>query len=358
MYEKSIILTRDKRLEHFIKNLLRNKKKSFETTLPLLTDMEAIREDIQKIGTTQNVRREFGFFIKGNGFPYMFVMDYQADFSLPFQNDPDKRKLVRTFMLAYALLAHGKGFESAVSNIVFIIEKESFPDVSRFVTNPASLLEQIRTRDDRINAIIDSFVKNREKANDFYRLSYIFKPLNGKYSTEIDRLEEISETFNQNIASRKTEEALERPQEKRATEMIEEDVEPADIICRATLEKVIVNGEVRDIRADEKNSYLEKNIHIIGAATQRTLPTVKERIIDTFNLMAKLNPFKKDERIFIKIPDSSKVDGAFAISMGSFLAKELAEYEGISLEVGSSILEKLKNSEGYFAVEDFIIKNL
>jgi hypothetical protein len=358
MYEKSIILTRDKRLEHFIKNLLRNKKKSFETTLPLLTDMEAIREDIQKIGTTQNVRREFGFFIKGNGFPYMFVMDYQADFSLPFQNDPDKRKLVRTFMLAYALLAHGKGFESAVSNVVFIIEKECFPDVSRFVKNPASLLEQIRTKDDRINAIIDSFVKNSEKSKDFYKLSYIFKPLDGRYTTEIDRLEKIMELFDENIALRKADETLKRPKEKQAAEMIEENLEPADVICRATKEKIVVNGEVRDIREEEKNSHLEKNIHIVGAVTQRTLPTVKDRIIDTFNLMAKLNPFKKDERIFIKIPETSKVDGAFAISMGSFLAKELAEYEGISLDVGRSNLEKLKNSEGYFAVEDFIIKNL
>jgi hypothetical protein len=356
MYKKSIILTRDKRMENFIKNLLRSKKKSFETSIPLLTDMDAIKEDIHKVGTTVNVRGEFAYFIKNYGFPYMFLMDYQADFSLPLQNDPDKRKLLRTFLLAYALLAYGKGFENAVANIVFIIDKSNFSTVTQFVKNPAVLLEQIRTKDDRINAIIDSYAQNRNRAREFFRLSYIFRPEDGKYAAEIDRLEKIMEIFDQNIAALEEEKRPERKEP--VAEMITDDLEPADVVCRATLARVIFNGEVRDIREEEKSSYVEKNIHITGAVTQRALPEVKNRIISTFNVMAKLNPFKKDERIFIKVPDSSTVDGAFAISMGSFLAKELGEYEGISIDIGKDNLEKLKKSEGYFAIEEFIIKNL
>jgi hypothetical protein len=357
MYEKSIILTRDKRMENFIKNLLRSRKKSFETSIPLLTDMDAIKEDIHKVGTTVNVRGEFAYFIKNYGFPYMFLMDYQVDFSLPLQNDPDKRKLLRTFLLAYVLLAYGKGFENAVANIVFIVDKSNFSTVTQFVKNPAVLLEQIHTKDDRINAIIDSYAQNKDRAREFFRLSYIFRPEGGKYAAEMDRLEKIMEIFDQNIASFEEEET--RPVRKEpVTEMIPDDLKPADVICRATLAKIIVNGESRDIREEEKNSYVEKNIHISGAVTQRTLPEVKNRIFSTFNVMAKLNPFKKDERIFIKLPDASTVDGAFAISMGSFLVKELGEYGGISIDIGKDNLEKLKKSEGYFAIEEFIIKNL
>jgi len=354
MYKKTIILTQDKRFEHFIKNLFRTKKMNFETALPLLTNIEAIREDIHKVGTTVNIRGVFGHFIKNYGFPFMFIMDYQVDFSLPLQHDPDKRKLVRTFLLAYALLAYSKGFENGVANIVFIIEKSQFSTVSQFAKNPTLLLEQIRTRDDRINAIINSFVKNRERAKAFFKLFYIFRPEDGKYAVEIERLEKIIEIFTRHIDS-----VQQTVEEKRpSTEMITGDLKPADVICRAAVEKLIVNGELRNMSEEEKNTYLEKNIHILGAATQKTLPEVKDRIISTFNVMSKVNPFKKEERIFIKVPDSSLLDGSFAISMGTFLVKELAEYTGISIDIGSLNLEKLKNSQGYFAIEDFIIKNL
>ena len=68
-----------------------------------------------------NLRGEFSYFVKTYGFPYMLIMDYQIDFSLSIYNDPDKRKLVRTFLLAFTLLANSKGFENATANIVFII---------------------------------------------------------------------------------------------------------------------------------------------------------------------------------------------------------------------------------------------
>ncbi len=353
MYERTIILTKDKRLEQFIKHLFRSKKREIETILPLLTSLDSIKNDIHKIGNTVNVRGEFGYFIKNYGFPYMLIIDYQVDFSLPLQNDPDKRKLVRTFLLAYALLAHGKGFENAHANIVFIITREQLCTVTQFITNPILLLGQIHTKDHRINAIIDSFVKNREKAKKYFKISYIFKPADGKYAAEIDRLEKIMEMYDKII------ESIPEPEPKKTgTEMISEDLPPADVICRASLEKIIINGEARPIGEEEKIKYLEKNIHIIGAATQLTMPQVKDRIISTFNTIVKINPFKKDERIFIILPESSIIDGSFAVSMGTFLTKELSEYTGISVNIGKSNFDKLRKSQGFFAIENFIIKNL
>jgi len=353
MYERTIILTEDKRLEQFIKHLFRSKKREIETILPLLTSLVSIKNDIHKIGNTVNIRGEFGYFIKNYGFPYMLIMDYQIDFSLPLQNDPDKRKLVRTFLLAYALLAHGKGFENAHANIVFIITKDQHSTMLQFIKNPALLFGQIRTKDQRINAIIDSFVKNREKTRKYFKISYIFKPTDGKYAAEMDRLEKIMETYDKIIESIPEPETI-----KPSTQMISEDLPSADVICRAALEKIIINGEARPIDEKEKTKYLEKNVHIIGAATQLTMPQVKDRIIATFKAMAKINPFKKDERIFIILPDSSIIDGSFAISIGTFLAKELSEYTRVSVDIGKSNLDKLKRSQGFFAIEDFIIKNL
>ena len=118
MYQKSILLTQDRRLEQFIKVLMRTKKKELESEFPLLSDLNALRTDIQQYGNTLHLRGEFGSFIKSFGFPYMIIMDYFIDFGLPKSVDPDMRKLLRTFLIAFTILANGKGFDSATSNLV------------------------------------------------------------------------------------------------------------------------------------------------------------------------------------------------------------------------------------------------
>jgi hypothetical protein len=324
-----------------------------ETELPLLSNINKIREDIHKNNNTVNLRAEFGYFIKTYGFPFMLILDYQVDFSLSLNRDPDQRKLVRTFLLAFTLLANSKGFENATANIVFIVNKKQFIPVSKFAKNPSSLLAQIQTKDERINAIIDTFTSDSEKVKRFFHISYIFEPENGKYAQEVDRLEKITDIFEDIIENIPEPETV-----KNGTEMISDNLPPADVICRATLEKVIFNGEIRQIKEEEKRTYLEKNIHLVGALTQKTTNTVKDRLTSTFRAMAKCNPFKKDERIFINIPDSSILDGSFAVSIGTYLSQELSEYIGISLNIGKANHDKLKNSKGYFAIEDYIMKNL
>ena len=352
MYKKSIILIQDKRFEQFIKLLMRKKKKEIETGLPLLSDLYAIKNDLHQNKNTINIRGEFGSFVKEYGLPYMMIIDYQIDFGLSSNDDPDHRKLVRTFLLAYTILANAKGFDNATANIVFIADKKLSSTMQQYVKYPLFLLDQIRTKDDRINAIIDSFAANKEKVKHFFKISYIFKPDKGDYVKELERLEKIIDAYDK-ITAPKPETETEQPEE-----MISDDVNPADVICRATIEKIIINGEVNQISADQKNQYLEKNIHLMGALTVKTLPAVRERILSTFTTLAKINPFRKDEKIFIHVPDTSLIDGSFASSMGTFLTTVLSEYTGISINIGKTNFHKVKKSAGYIAIKDFIIKNL
>lgn len=353
MYKKSILLVQDKRLEKFIKQLLRRKEKDLETSLPLLSDINAIKNELQKNKNTVNLRGEFGYFVKEHGLPFIIIISYHVDFGLSTFDDPDKRKLVRTFLLAFTLLANAKGFESASANIVFVINKNQASTMSQFAKYPSFLLEQIRTKDDRVNKIIDSFSADRNKVKSFFKISYIFNPEEGKYAAELDRLEKIIDIYDKIVAG-KTKDITKKP----TTDMISDDKEPANVICRAATEKLIINGKLGPLSADAKDRYIEKNIHLEGAITTKTLIVVKDRLLSTFQSMAKINPFKKDEKIFINIPDTSVIDGSFASVMGSFLSSALYEYKGISINMGKENSEKLKNSEGYIAIKDYILKNL
>jgi hypothetical protein len=356
MYSKSIILLDDRRLEQFAKQLLKRKKKAVETSMPLLSNMESIKEDILNNGNTVNLRGEFGYFVKENGLPYILLIDYQSDFGLPEKDDPDNRKLMRTFLLAFTLLANVKGYSNASANIVFVVEREMASKMMQFAKYPSFLLEQIRTMDNRVNSIIDSFAADTNRVKSFFKITFILKPEEGKYAPEIERLEKIIDAYDRVIEAKKRE--AEYRIKKPATEMISDVLVPADVICRATMEKIIRNGEMEQARQEAKQRYIEKNIHLEGAVTTKTLPVVTERLLATFKAMSKINPFKKDEKIFINIPDSSVIDGSFAPVMGAFLSKSLSEFKGISLNMGKVNIEKAKNSEGYIAIRDYIIKNL
>jgi len=352
MYQKTIIITNDKRYEQFIKILLRKKKLEVETDLPLLSDMESIRNDIFRNKNTINIRGEFGHFIKEYGLPYMLVMDYQVEFGIPGITDLDNRKLLKTFILAFTILAQAKGYENGTANFVLIVNRKHESTVQQFAKYPLFLLDQVRTRDERVNAIIDAFASNQEKVKSFFRISYILQPADGNYAAELDRLEKIVRAYEKIISLR----PMKEPEGK--VEMVSDDLEPADIICRATLEKIIINGELRPISDEQKSCYMEKNIHLLGAITQKTIPEVQERILTTFTIMAKINPFKKDEKIFLHVPDSTLIDGSFASSMGTFLTTVLEEYSGVSINIGKGNLEKVKKSPGFIALKDFILKNL
>lgn len=353
MYKKSILLVQNKRLEKFIKQLLHRKEKDLETSLPLLSDINALKNELQRNKNTINLRGEFGYFVKEHGLPFIMIIDYQVDFGLSIFEDPDKRKLVRTFLLSFTLLANAKGFQNASANIVFVINKNQASTMSQFSKYPSFLLEQIRTKDDRVNKIIDSFSADRNKVKSFFKISYIFKPEEGKYAAELERLEKIIDIYDK-IADEKLKMMVDKPK----TEMVSEDMEPANVICRAAMEKLIINGELGPLSADAKDQYIEKNIHIEGAVTTKTLTVVKDRLLSTFQSMVKINPFKKNEKIFINIPDTSVIDGSFASIMGSFLSSALSEYKGISINMGKENSGKLKNSDGYIAIKDYVLKNL
>jgi hypothetical protein len=344
-----------------------NRKKEIETNLHLLSKIEVIKNDIWRNKNTSNVRRDFGYFVIENGLPYMMILDYLIDFGLPKKDDPDKRKLVRTFLLAYTILAVTKGFDGGSANVVFIIDIGFTQAVSEFINNPSQLLKQLRTRDDRINSIIDTFTNDSERVKNFFRIAYIYRPDDKNYAQEIKKLEKIMDLFDQVLTSKpdrkikKSEPGVEKPEVqviKPDVPIIKDNLEPADVVCRAVKEKIIVNGKLRQITDQEKRRYIEKNIHLNGALTTVTLPTVQERILTTFMAMNSINPIKKDEKIFIFVSDTSLIDGSFAGSMGTFLTKTLSGYEGISLDIGIQNNEKIKKSTGYVAIKEFIIKNL
>ncbi len=356
MYEKSILLLQDARFRQYVRVHLNNRKLGVEES-PLLFDTEYIRRDILSRGNTSSIRAALVNFIRDSGFPRLLMLDYTVDFGLSPQEDPDHRKLLRTIAIAYIILANAKGFDSAIANLIFVINRKQENEVKSFIRDPSLLLKQFTTHDDRINTLINGFIKDRERLKTYFYFTYIYNPSETSYADEMKKLENCIDLIESRIAEH-TKEIKQSRSSQPTTEMINSELNPADVFCRATGDKILVNGSVRAITEEEEYDFQEKYIVLQGALTSRTINTVKDRITATFNAMSKLNPFKKDDRIFICIPDSSLIDGAFASSIGTFLSNTLSSYSGISLDLGPENSKKLKNSTAYIAVKDFVLKNI
>lgn len=353
MYDKTILLTRDKRLEQSIKLLLQTRKKAVEKESPLLSNLEAVEQDLQQFNNTLHLRGEFGSFVKSFGFPFMIIMDYIIDFGLPEQADPDRKKLLRTFLIAFTILANGKGYDLAKANFVLIIDRKLEADIAELAKDPAVFLNRLQTQDGRVNAMLESFAREPGRVNGLYSIRYIFRPEDGNYKKEIDSLDRIIDEAESGIKDEEREKRI-----SGVTAMITDDLDPASVVCRATQDRIVINGKPREISDEERKQFQEKSINLIGAITSKTVKTVCDRILDTFTAMSRINPFKKDEKIFINIPDSSVLDGCFASSMGSFLNGELGAYTGISVNIGKGNCLRVRQLPGFIVIRDYLIKNL
>jgi hypothetical protein len=362
MYEKSIVLLKDRRTAQYLKLFLGKRNREVDTSQPLLSDIEAVRNELYTTRNTSNLRVAFGQLIKTHGFPFLMAIDYTVDFGLKETEDPDKRKVLRTILISYIILASAKGFDNALANVVLLCSKKEFHLVEVYRKNPVILLKQLRTNDERVNALIRSHIQKGEELRRFLNLHPLVKPVDGDYHGMLENLNRFVDQVEKQVkqahggAGKPHREA--REPGAPVLEMNTEELHPADVICRATLDKIVVNGEVRSITEEERERYHEKVVVLKGAITVKTVTMVNERILDLFRVMARFNPFRKTERIFIRVPDESVIDGSFASSVGSFLAGSLSEYSGISLDMGPENSKKLQSSGGFIAIRDFLIKNL
>ena len=363
MYDKSIVLLQDRRIAQYLKLFLGKRRKEVEVAYPLLSDIDAVRNELFITRNTSNLRVAFGQFIKAHGFPFLLAIDYTVDFGLAEREDPDRRKILRTILISYVILANAKGYDGSLANIVLLCSKKECHLAELYRKNHAILLKQLKTNDERVNALIRSYIQQGESPRRFLNLYPLVKPMDGNYHAMQESLDRFIDQIEQELkqSSRRDGETVQEVGDKQkpaAPEMNTRDLPPADVICRATLDKIVVNGEVRPVTGEERERYHEKNIVLEGAITVKTVTLVNERILDLFKVMARFNPFRKNERIFIRVPDESVIDGSFAASVGSFLSGSLFEYTGISIDMGPENSRKLKSSGGFIAIRDYLIKNL
>jgi hypothetical protein len=347
MYKKSIVILKDSQLDHVVRSVMENRKKEFEKELSLLCRFEEVRKDVRQTRGTANIRKHLSQFIMKNGFPFLTVLDFRADLGLPESEDPDRQKFFRSFLLSFSLLGASANFASKTANLVCFADKADRDRLIHCLADPTLLFQDLPANDDKTRQVVELFKADKEKACRFFNVNVLLYPENGNFNERIREFEEIITLAEKRLTQQAGGHSA-------AIELITRNLPAAQVICRANEEKVIVNGEVRSLTADEKARYAENAFYFEGAILEHTLETVKQRILQTFSVLPKVKPMKKEAALTLHVSDNCAVDGSFPMSMGIFLTNTIGRHHKLVLNLGKVNLEKLKSVAGYFAIKDLV----
>jgi hypothetical protein len=281
------------------------------------------------------------------------VLDYKANLDLPPEIDPDQQKIFNTFLISFSILAHTPTHEKKTINLVLLLDPGETCFQPDCVKEPSLLFQGLKTHDERANAFINNIARNSAKAKQFINIHTLTYQEGQNLIAELKKLENIISNIDSALNRLKQERIKEE-----SAKAITENLEPARIICRPTGEKIICNGEIRDITEEEKTKYFGSYISVEGAITQSTAQIVQKRIADTIAAMARLKPINKESKLVFLIPDSSHIDSTFATSMGIFLTNLKSKYPGVTIDMGEINLEKVKSSPGLIAIKGLLVKAL
>lgn len=189
--KKSIIITDSINLQKYFKSIL--KQKGFDLVEDsLLSDVSMIKRNIAFHKNTAEIRNTLGEHIKQHGIPSVLALDYMMNLGLEKSLDPDQRKLLRTFIIAYAILLQGKGYTRERNIIVLIGDERMESHLKLFKEKPNMLFKIVKSENPKVNQFLDLYASDLQLAKQFFQIDYILKPQDGVIQGQLNKIGDIA----------------------------------------------------------------------------------------------------------------------------------------------------------------------
>ncbi len=174
--QKAILVLENKRLFLTARGALNKHNIEIENGFLSLHSLPLIKKILARTGSTAFIRAELVRFLKEAGMPYVFILDYDIDLGGSDSPETDRKRLLRTYMVAYIILSRGQGMEGLTGNFILAAPPARMKELQAIEKNPHAVLSMLTTKDATVNSFIDDL--KRDEAG-FNRLFYI-KGLNSE----------------------------------------------------------------------------------------------------------------------------------------------------------------------------------
>ncbi len=341
-----ILITENNRNENSLRNALATRPVELETGNSSLYSVEHIRATIQETRTTTFIRAELFNFIRAHGMPYFIGLDYTIDLGLGNELDPDKRKLLRSFLISCIVLSRGKGFENIRANFLLFAHPHQLDEARSLVSRPEAILSMLRTRDEKVNRIINTLKGNTTLFN---RLFYFECIDNSMQSTRkekavtdfveaIDAREKLSASIAGKIQSN-----------AKDTHSV-----PARVMVKRDDGNVIVDGTTVEPSAIETIAAMKPGqVYIVGDWTNVHIRSVADKVITLVKKGTDDFSFTSEDQIILHLGNLCTIDGTTATSLAQLLGNQLHGYT-ITLMVSPENQRILEKSNGYSMIRSYL----
>jgi len=343
--DKIILITSNNRLTLPLKQILAKHSKSIANEYINLHSIPMIQKAISRTQKTVFIRTELVRFIRETGYPFIIALDYKIDSGIGPKLDPDRLKILRSFLISFIILSRGKGFANIKCNLLLLTGQSDYNAVNDLELNPLKILETLNIHDKIINSFIEELRSSPEKFNSLF----FIKSLN----METDQIS-LASNINNFINGINARENLSDKVLPKGPEMKKKSAEPAKVIYVHDQDTIYINGEKQETAPEGSENYEKNQFYISGYWTTQTLNEVSKEIHRLISKGFGTIKFDPKEKQIINITDECRVDASTTANIAQLAFKDLQEYQNIRIGVSIDNIEILQKSKGFSLIKKIV----
>lgn len=362
MNKKCILITDSANLARHLKSAIRQHDMEIEKD-PLLSDLKVIKENINRVGNTSEIRVAFGKYIKANGMPPLFILDYTLNLGLSQMKDPDHRKLLRTIMISYAILLQGKGYNQRKNPIILTCDEKFEKHMQVFQKEPHHLFKIMTTENPKINEIIKMFSNNPQLARDYFMIDFLVKPTAGVIQGQVHKIFDLVAVVKRNQRKQEASNNV----EIKETEPKTAEPRSVNLQYRFKNNKFFDNGQISSYNEDVHGVIATACLIINGDWLSVNQMEVSEKILSAFTksifpeIEKEMGPGqnkKIEHDINICLTDKCRVDPGIVPSLITLIEKELKKYGKVNINISPENKKIISQTAGFKLLDNYILQDL
>ncbi|HPI23408.1 MAG TPA: hypothetical protein PLE73_09430 [Spirochaetota bacterium] len=343
----ALLITDDKAASITIRNIVKKYGVEINTSYLNLNSTAMIKKIILKTGNTAFMRADLYKLITEIGVPFLVSLDYTIDLALDDALDPDRRKILRTLLISYIILAKAQGLEHLQANFMVLYRSAQAAHVRPFEANPAGILDILYTGNTKANEIINELKGDPARFNRLFQIRFV------NISQTQGEIDAAIRAFITGLETR--EKLFEMIARKKNTDLEQEHKTAAQIVYRIDRDTVYVDGETSEI--PKGSPYLDFSInefYAVGSWEQLNQLAVADKLKKAITGGIGEKSFKPADPIVLNLGDDCLIDGATANSLARLFVQELGNYKDVKIYVNSDNAIALEKSKGFIIIKNLI----
>ncbi|MEJ5362507.1 MAG: hypothetical protein WHV26_10635 [Spirochaetota bacterium] len=305
-----------------------------------LHSLEAIIKEIENSKSTAFLRSSLHSFIREHGIPLMIIIDYPV--VAETRTDTIMQKIFNTLLISFMIIARGSGLANIKGNFFVNITKGDVQLFKNIIIHPEKLLTNLKTNDDKVNAIINFYTDQKV----FHTLFFI-KPYTG--STKEDMAHELSAYIN---AVKKRHALIEKIVEKQKhTPSRSKDA--ARVLVKISEDKIVLDHEIIITSDSAYQKYTIGHIYVLGDWTNIHSRKVAGKVITAIKDGFADWKLGSDDPVIIHLEDAL-VDHTTAATLAQIAFNELKGFSNIRIYCNEKNYKTLEAADGFGLIKKLV----